>query len=186
MKKDFKRKVANVAGVTPSIVEAIYQEISHDSLALSNPLMNQRIQVALQGEPGIIVDLCTLNSGRPGDNFDEFFSKMEEAVNEVTAADESRHGTAHLSQWLSWEDLIEQVKSKWNQGAQQRPCETAICTNESLHQSALNFTSRFEQDPAKTAPSISPWCILLCCTLQVIASTHVSAAFRNICLIHGR
>lgn len=95
MKKDFKRKVANVARVTPSIVEAIYQEISHDSSAPSNPLMNQCIQVALQGEPGIIVDLRTLNSGRPGDNFEEFFSKMEEAVNEVTAADERRHGTCH-------------------------------------------------------------------------------------------
>lgn len=78
--------------------------------------MNQRIQVALLGEPGIIVDLRTLNSGRPGDNFEEFFSKMEEAVNEVTAADDRRHGTAHLSQWLSLEDLIEQVKSKCAEG----------------------------------------------------------------------
>ncbi|XP_054483050.1 uncharacterized protein LOC129115850 [Anoplopoma fimbria] len=147
MKKDFKRKVANVARVIPSIVEAIYQEISHDSSAPSNPHMNQRIQVALQGEPGIIVDLRTLNSGRPGDNFEEFFSKMEEAVNEVTAADERRHGTAHLSQWLSLEDLIEQVKSKCPEGTKV-PSKALVrlqfAPKNPYTQSALNFTSRFE------------------------------------------
>ncbi|KAK0155231.1 hypothetical protein N1851_002422 [Merluccius polli] len=128
MKKDFKRKVANVARVTPSIVEAIYQEISHDSSAPSNPLMNQCIQVALQGEPGIIVDLRTLNSGRPGDNFEEFFSKMEEA-------------------WLSLENLIEQVKSKCPEGTRV-PSKALVrlqfAPKNPYTQSALNFTSRFE------------------------------------------
>lgn len=78
--------------------------------------MSQRSQVALQGEPGIIVDLCTLNSGHPGDIFEEFFVKMEEIVNEVTAPHILRHGTAHLSQWLLLEDLIEQVNSKCPKG----------------------------------------------------------------------
>lgn len=147
MKKEFKRKVANVARVTPSIVETIYQEISHDSSAPSNPLMNQCIQVALLGESGIIVDLRTLNSGRPGDNFEEFFSKMEEAVNEVTPADDRRHGTAHLSQWLSLEDLIEQVKSKCAEGT--RVPSKALVRLQFAPQNpytrrALNFTSRFE------------------------------------------
>ncbi|KAJ8375335.1 hypothetical protein SKAU_G00059150 [Synaphobranchus kaupii] len=147
MKREFKRKFANVARVTPSIVEAIYQDISHDTSAPSNPVMNQRIQVALQGEPGIIVDLRTLNSGRPGDNFEEFFSKMEEAVNEVTATDERRHGIAHLSQWLSLEDLIEQVKSKCPEGT--RVPSKALVRLQFAPQNpytrrAMNFTSCFE------------------------------------------
>lgn len=113
--------------------------MSLDSSAPLNPLMGQCIQ-------GIVVDLRTLNSGHPGDIFEEFFSKMEETVNEVTAADDRRHGIAHLSQWLLREDLIEQVKSQCPEG-------TRVPSN--LHHRALNFTSRFELK-YKTAPSISP------------------------------
>ena len=145
MKQDFKRRVSNIARFTPSILEAIYQEISLDSSVPSNPLMNQRIQVALQGEPGIIVDLRTLNSGRPGDNFEDFFSKMEEAVNEVTAADDRRHGTAHLSHWLSLEDLIEQVKSKCPEGTRV-PSKALVrlqfAPQNPFTRRALSFTSK--------------------------------------------
>ena len=45
--------------------------------------MDQRIQLAMQGEPGIIVDLRKMNKGRPGETFQNFFSVMEEVVNEV-------------------------------------------------------------------------------------------------------
>lgn len=108
--------------------------------------MNQRIQVALPGEPGITLDLRTLNS-RPGENFEEFFSKMEEAVNKVTAADDGRHGTAHLSQWLSLEDLIEQVKSKCPEGTKvsnKALVRLQFAPQNSYTRRALNFTSRFE------------------------------------------
>ena len=127
-------------------MEAIYSEISNDASAPTNLLMNQRIQVALQGEPGIIVDLRTLNSGRPGDNFEVFFSKMQEAVNDVTASDDRRLGLAHLSEWISLEDLVEQVKSKCPEGTRV-PTPALVRLqfapqNPNTHR-ALNFTSRF-------------------------------------------
>ncbi|XP_073720261.1 uncharacterized protein [Misgurnus anguillicaudatus] len=72
---------------------------------------------------------------------------MEEAVNEVTAADDRRHGTAHLSQWLSLEDLIEQVKSKCAEGTRV-PSKALVrlqfAPQNPYTQRALNFTSRFE------------------------------------------
>ena len=41
---------------------------------------------------------------------------MEKVIEEVTAADDRRHGTAHMSQWLSMKDLIKKVTAKCSEG----------------------------------------------------------------------
>ena len=68
-------------------------------------------------DPKLVVDLRHLNKGRPGDTFKVFFDTMETKVDEISAADERRHGVAHLSNFISLRDLIEQIKqrlSNWN------------------------------------------------------------------------
>ena len=75
-----------------------------------------------------------------------FFSpKWEEVIEGMVAADERRHNVAHLSQWLSLKDMIQQTKDKC-------PEDTAIPSKSLVRlqftprnpysRSALNFTSR--------------------------------------------
>ena len=53
-----------------------------------------------------------MNKGCPGDTFKVFFEELEKIVEQHTAADDRRHGVAHMSNYLSVRDLIEQVKAK--------------------------------------------------------------------------
>ena len=41
-----------------------------------------------------------------------FFRELELVVEEVTAADDRRHGIAHMSEFLSIKDLISQVQKR--------------------------------------------------------------------------
>lgn len=52
-------------------------------------------------DPDIILDLRKLNKGKPGNTFQVFFDELQKIVNDITAADERRHNTAHMSQHLS-------------------------------------------------------------------------------------
>ena len=63
-------------------------------------------------DPDLIIDLRHLNQGRPGDTFNVFFRELELVVDEMTAADDRRHGVAHMSEFLSVKDLISQVKQR--------------------------------------------------------------------------
>lgn len=54
-----------------------------------------------------------LNPGRPSNHFYVFFEKLIRHIETVTAADDRRHGEAHMSKYISLDDLINQ--------------ETAIC-----------------------------------------------------------
>ncbi len=60
-----------------TVMDSIYSELTSDASTPSNREMDQRIQLALQGEPGIIVDLWKMNKGRPCETFQNFFSVME-------------------------------------------------------------------------------------------------------------
>ena len=65
---------------------------------------------AITGEdPNLVVDLRHLNKGRPGDTFKVFFDTMETKIDEISVADERRRGIAHLSNFFSLRDLIEQI-----------------------------------------------------------------------------
>ncbi|ESP00199.1 hypothetical protein LOTGIDRAFT_173358 [Lottia gigantea] len=76
-----------------------------------HPAMDERIKLAISTEqPDMILDLRHLNKGRPSETFDQFFSVLNKLIEELVAADDRRHGVAHMSQFLSVPDLIKQVR----------------------------------------------------------------------------
>ena len=72
-----------MTGLNGTVMDSIYSELTSDASTNRNREMDQRIQLAMQGEPGIIVDLWKMNKGRLRETFQNFFSVMEEVVNEV-------------------------------------------------------------------------------------------------------
>lgn len=77
------KRFENLTGLNGTVMDSIYSELTRDASTNRNREMDIRIQLAMQGEPGIIVDLRKMNKGRPGETFQNFFSVMEEVVNEV-------------------------------------------------------------------------------------------------------
>jgi hypothetical protein len=81
-----------------------------DAAASFHPDTQERLRLVFLGEKGLLTDLRHLNAGRPSETFDTFFEKLSTHVEEVTAADERRHGSAHLSAWISLSDMMEKAK----------------------------------------------------------------------------
>lgn len=146
MKAAFKEEFQRLSTITPSVIETIYQRLTLDRSTHANPVVNERIRLILLGETGLIEDLRTQNQGRPNTKYDTFFEHLGCVVNEVMAADERRHGEAHLAHWISLPDLIHQAACKC-------PPNTAIPSKALVRiqftpknpysQAALQFTSRF-------------------------------------------
>ena len=145
MKKTFKKKINNIAKIQPSILEYLYSELSFDRSAAENPIVRQRLELICGGAEGLLADMRHLNPGRPTGQFDTFFQKMIGIIEEKTAADDRRHGEAHLSEWLSIRDLVEQTTALC-------PPETPIPSKELVRlqftptnpytHAALSFTSK--------------------------------------------
>lgn len=146
MKAAFKQEFERLSKITPSVIESIYQRLALDSSSHTNPAANERIRLILLGETGLVEDLRTHNPGRPNTTYDKFFEVLGSVIDEVIAADDRRHGEAHLAHWISLPDLISQAASKC-------PPETPIPCKDLVRiqftpknpysQSALRFTSRF-------------------------------------------
>lgn len=64
------------------------------------------------GETGLLPDLRKLNPGKPSGQYDLFFEKLGEIIEEYTAADDRRHNISHMSEILSIKDLINQTKER--------------------------------------------------------------------------
>ena len=106
---DFSVAYGNVVKITPAIRRSLYSDLTGDATATPNPEMDARLRLALLGEsPDIVYDLRRLNSGRIP-SFEDFFEKLGE---EWTAADERRHGVAHLSEYISLPDLCRKVQDR--------------------------------------------------------------------------
>ena len=99
-------------------IRAIYRGLTSDaSTEITSSEIEARVQYAMEMEdPDNICDLRHLNKGRPGDTFKLFFEKLENLVSSITAADDRRHGIAHMSEFISIRDLIEQVKKDLPEG----------------------------------------------------------------------
>ncbi|XP_052286545.1 uncharacterized protein LOC127882125 isoform X2 [Dreissena polymorpha] len=110
-KKAFKEKIDLITTMTPAVRSIIYSHLTTDGSASCNPEMQERLRLISLGNTEIVDDLRHLNTGRPK-AFEPFFDKLEEVIEEVTAADDRRHNTAHLSQWFSVEELIECTKAR--------------------------------------------------------------------------
>ena len=146
MKRNFKQQLANIASISPSAAEFIYQNLAIDSSVASHPDTQQRLRLIFLGETGLLVDLRKLNAGRPTGTFDVFFEKLGEIIESVSAGDERRHNVTHISEWISLRDLISQAKDKC-------PADTPIPSkalvrlqfaprNPYAH-TALSFTQKF-------------------------------------------
>ena len=112
LRRNFTNKVSKVQGLTvpKHVLRNIYTDLTGDATADQNKEIDERLRKAILGDdPDVVVDLRHLNKGRPGDSFKVFFDVMEKKVEEISAADERRHGVAHLSSFLSLPDLIDQV-----------------------------------------------------------------------------
>ena len=116
MRKLFNKHLnaINSCTIQPHIRRHVYRELTSDaSREISRAEIDQRVQLAIEtNDPELIVDLRHLNEGRPGDTFDAFFRELELVVDEITAADDRRHGICHMSEFLSVKDLIKRVKEK--------------------------------------------------------------------------
>ncbi|XP_052804571.1 uncharacterized protein LOC128234397 [Mya arenaria] len=146
-KKEFKRKVSNIAKVQPSLLDYMYSELALDASAFDNPDMQQRLHVMSLGESGLVNDLRHLNPGRPNDRYDSFFEKLCELVEDNSAADERRHGSgvAHLSRWISLSDMIKETVSLCPEETPV-PSKSLVCLQfaprNPYASTALTFTSR--------------------------------------------
>lgn len=109
--------------------------------------MNGQPRLALLGEsPDLMYDLRRLNSGHIP-SFETFFEKMGEIIEEWVAADERRHGRAHMPKYLSFPDLCAKVKDSC-------PPETSIpstdlarlqfCPKRKTPHASLNYTGRIQ------------------------------------------
>ena len=71
---------------------------------------------------------------------------MSDYLNELTSCDDWRHGGAHMSQWLSLQDLINQVGAKCTPDTK-IPSKTLVrlqfTPSNPYTRTALSFTSRF-------------------------------------------
>ena len=67
-------------------------------------------------DPELVTDLHHLNKDRHGDTFTIFFRELEAIVEQLTAADNRRHGIAHTSEFFSFRDLIEKATARIPEG----------------------------------------------------------------------
>ena len=139
-------KIANIAKVPPAVAEFLYRELLTDGSQANNSVMQQRLSLIYHGETDLIPDLRALGSGRPT-VFDPFFENLAEVVGSITAADDRRHGVAHLARWINIQEMI-------SEAANMCPVDTPIPSaalvrlqfaprNAYTHR-ALSFTSRIQ------------------------------------------
>ena len=144
-KRAFKEKLKNVAAVSPSVVNLLFSELTLDASTASHPDMQQRLRLIFLGEHGLLADLRHLNPGRPSNRYDIFFETLEGLVEEVAAADDRRHASAHLTQWISLSDMIQQAADRCPEGTP-IPSKSLVrlqfAPSNPYTRTALNFTSR--------------------------------------------
>lgn len=114
MRRDFAKKVSIIDSTVPKhLIRSVYSELTSDASADQNPAIDERVRQAILGEdPDLVIDLRHLNKGRPQDTFAIFFEELDKEIEHITAADERRHGVAHLAEFISVRDLIEKVAKK--------------------------------------------------------------------------
>ena len=92
-----------------------------------HPVKSIRVQLATESEDAdLVIDLHHLNKRRPGDTSDVFFTELAYMVDQITTADDRRHGVSHMSEFLSIRDLINQVKEKIPEGSPISSVSTVI------------------------------------------------------------
>ena len=143
----FKQSLSNLATVKPSVADLIYKELTLDASAAEHPDTAKRLRLIYLGNHGLLADLRNLNPGRPSGTYDKFFEVLSNIVEDITAADDRRHNMAHLSQFISLRELMEQADKACPEGTP-IPSKSLVRLqfaprNPYCH-AALNFTSRIQ------------------------------------------
>ena len=142
--KNFSDKMSNIAHLSPAVKEYMYKYLTGDASMSQNQELQERVHLISLGHPDIVEDLRSLSSGRPK-MFEPFFDKLAEVVEEKTVADDRRQNVAHLSEWLSLEDLRSQTAAKCSTDTQIPSISLLrlqfVPRNPYVHAS-LRFTSR--------------------------------------------
>ena len=116
MRKQFAKQVGTLHAtkMKPHVIRHIYRALTGDnSKEIDNTEIDSRVKLAIETEdPDLVIDLRHLNKGRPGDTFKLFFEELTLIVEQLTAADDRRHGIAHMSEFISIRDLISKVSAK--------------------------------------------------------------------------
>ena len=114
MRRDFAKRVSIIDATVPKhLIRSVYAELTLDASADQSPAVDERVrQAILSGDPDLVIDFRHLNKGRPNDTFDTFFGELNKAIEEITAADERRHGVVHLAEFISVRDLIDKVTKR--------------------------------------------------------------------------
>ena len=82
-----------------------------DASVAAHPVTQERLRLIFLGNTGLITDLRTLNPGRPSGQFDQFFNALSGIIENITAADDRRHGVSHLSEFMSIDEMIKKAKA---------------------------------------------------------------------------
>ena len=122
---------------------AVYQCLRGDaSTEITSSEIDARVQYAVEmDDPDILYDLRYRNKDRPGDTCKRFFEKLENLVSSIMAADNSCHGIAHMREFISIRDLIEQVKKDLLEGAP-IPSETTVTFVFAHAKSSQNYAGK--------------------------------------------
>lgn len=112
MRAAFRSRLSNVVRVLPAVADMIYQFLTLDKATVSHPVTVQRVRLIFLGHEGLIDDLRHLSAGRPSTHFDYFFEKLQIEIDSVVAADDRRHGVAHIAEWISLRELVERTAAR--------------------------------------------------------------------------
>jgi hypothetical protein len=63
-----------------------------------------------------------MDIGRPSGQFDTFFNVLSGLIENITAVDDRRHGIAHLSEFISLDEMIKKTKSACPEGSVEIKC----------------------------------------------------------------
>ena len=141
----FKEQLKNVASVLPAVSDMIYKELTMDAAVAAHPVTQERLRMIFLGNTGLVADLRTLNPGRPSGQFDTFFNVLSGLIENITAVDDRRHGIAHLSEFISLDEMIKKTKSACPEGCP-IPSKSLIrlqfAPRNPSTKAAQNFTSR--------------------------------------------
>ena len=143
----FKQSLSNLATVQPSVADLIYKELALDASAAEHPETQERLRLIYLGNHGLLADLRHVNPGRPSGTYDQFFEVLGDLVEGITAADERRHGMAHLSEFISLGEMIEKATSLCPEGTpipSKALVRLQFAPRNPYCHAALNFTSKLQ------------------------------------------
>ena len=113
MKRAFSMKYGNIAAVKPHLLRAVYSELTLDASVTQSVAIDNRLQQAiLNDDPELIIDLRSLNKGRPDNIFSVFFNQLEKEVDSLMVSHLYFFATLNKEQNSSYLQLSRRLNGK--------------------------------------------------------------------------